>query len=121
MQTVEMTFRDGARPIDGYGPGAFRIAGELHRGPLAVLPGGLLAWAGLHDLSIFADRADEIDVLLVGLGATLVQPGADFLAERARLEAVGIGVEFMVTPSACRTYNVLLAEGRRVAAALVPV
>ena len=45
----------------------------------------------------------------------------DSLAERAALEAAGAGVEVMATPSACRTYNVLLAEGRRVAAALMPV
>jgi uncharacterized protein len=40
---------------------------------------------------------------------------------RGRIEAAGAGVEVMTTPSACRTYNVLLGEGRRVAAALIPV
>ena len=47
--------------------------------------------------------------------------GTDFAAARAALEAAGAGVELMATPSACRTYNVLLAEGRRIAAALIPV
>ena len=51
----------------------------------------------------------------------MAPPPEGFAAERAALEAAGAGVELMSTPSACRTYNVLLAEGRRVAAALMPV
>ena len=63
----------------------------------------------------------EFDVLLVGMGAAHGAAAAGFAAARAALEAAGAGVELMATPSACRTYNVLLAEGRRVAAALMPV
>jgi uncharacterized protein len=51
----------------------------------------------------------------------MAPPPEGFAAARSRLEAAGPGVELMATPSACRTYNVLLAEGRRVAAALMPV
>jgi uncharacterized protein len=50
-----------------------------------------------------------------------MMPPPDFAAARARFSSERTGAEFMSTPSACRTYNVLLAEGRRVAAALMPV
>ena len=63
----------------------------------------------------------SFDVLLVGTGAAVAAPAPGFSEMRARLEAAGAGVDVMTTPSAARTYNVLLAEGRRVAAALMPV
>ena len=121
MRTTEVDF-EGRLPIDGYGPGGFRVAGAVHRGPLALLPEGVVAWAGLPDLGPFLERVAEFDVLLVGMGARMAA-AAGGLRRRARaaLEAAGAGVEVMATPSACRTYNVLLAEGRRVAAALMPV
>jgi uncharacterized protein len=119
MKTYEVDF-EGRLPIDGYAPGGFRVAGAVHRGPLALVPAGIVAWNGPPDFSPLLERAASFDVLLVGTGATLVPPDG-FAATRARLEQAGAGVEIMSTPSACRTYNVLLAEGRRVAAALVPV
>ncbi|WP_424933071.1 Mth938-like domain-containing protein [Amaricoccus macauensis] len=121
MLATEVLFPDGAVPIDSYGAEGFRLRGQVVHGAIALFQTGVSNWAGLHDLSVFADRAGEFDVLLVGVGGELVAPDASFVAERARLEAAGIGVEIMTTPSACRTYNVLLAEGRRVAAALMPV
>src|SRR5690242_1950036 len=119
MRTTEIVF-DGRLPVDGYGDGGFRVAGQVHLGPLALLPEGILDWTGLPDLGPFLERASEFDVLLVGTGAELTL-SAELAAARAALEAGGPGVELMATPSACRTYNVLLAEGRRVAAALMPV
>jgi uncharacterized protein len=121
MQSVEVRFDAGTVPIDGYGKGGFRIGGQIFRGSVAVVPDGVTSLPGLHDLSLILERADGLEVVLVGMGPALVAPGPAFQAERSRLEAVGIGVELMTTPSACRTYNVLLAEGRRVAAALVPI
>jgi len=59
-----------------------------------------------------------VDVLFVGTGAETAHLPATL---RARLEAAGLGVEAMATPPACRAYNVLLSEGRRIAAALLPV
>lgn len=117
MRTVEITYDHGT-PIDGYGPGFFRLAGAVHRGPLAIVPGGVLVWDGLPQIGPFLTAAAGFDVLLVGTGPEIRPLPADL---RGRLEAAGIGVEIMATPSACRTYNVLLAEGRRVAAALVPL
>jgi uncharacterized protein len=119
VRTYEVSF-EGRLPIDGYGPGGFRVAGAVHRGPLALLPEGPVPWGGLPDLAPFLERAGSFDVLLVGTGATMAPP-AGFAALRGRIEAAGAGVELMATPSACRTYNVMLAEGRRVAAALTPV
>jgi uncharacterized protein len=120
MRTTEVDF-EGRLPVDGYGPGGFRVAGAVHLGPLALLPGGVVAWAGLPDLAPFLERAAEFDVLLVGMGERMGPPVEGLAAQRAALEAAGAGVDLMATPSACRTYNVLLAEGRRVAAALMPV
>ena len=59
-----------------------------------------------------------IDVLLVGTGAEIAHVPAAF---RTTLEDAGIGVEVMASPQACRSYNVLLGEGRRVALAALPV
>jgi uncharacterized protein len=120
MRAFEVSY-EGRVPVDGYGAGGFRVAGAVHRGPLALVPEGQVDWAGLPDLAPFLERAGEFDVLLVGTGAEMRPPGGGFAAARASLESAGPGVEIMTTPSACRTYNVLLGEGRRVAAALMPV
>ncbi len=117
MQLNEVVY-DGARPIDGYGPGFFRVAGEVHAGAAAVLPSGVAAWAGFADPAPFLAAAGAIDVLLVGTGAEIAHVPPAF---RSLLEDAGIGVEAMASPAACRTYNVLLGEGRRVGAALLPV
>lgn len=121
MQTREVVF-DGRMPIDGYGSGGFRIAGRVHAGAVLILPGEEPApWEAAPDLAALVARAEGFDVLLVGTGREMRSLGPDFDARRASMEAAGTGVELMGTPSACRTFNVLLAEGRRVAAALLPV
>ncbi len=102
-------------------PAASGWPASVHRGPLALVPEGVVPWDGLPDLGPFLERAASFDVLLVGMGAEMAPPPAGFAEMRTRLEAAGAGTEIMATPSACRTYNVLLAEGRRVAAALMPV
>ena len=117
MRVTEIHY-PGSPPVDGYGPGFFRVAGEVHAGPLLLLPEGLAHWGGLADLDPILAQAAGIDVLLIGMGAEIRALPAEI---RARLEGAGIGVEIMATPPACRTYNVLLGEGRRVAAALLPV
>lgn len=117
MRLNEMQYPD-ARPIDGYGPGYFRIGGEAIEGPLLVMPSGTRAWGGLADTDSLLAVRDEIDVIFIGTGPEIahVPPGL-----RDPLEEAGLGVETMASPAACRTYNVLLAEGRRIAAALLPV
>jgi uncharacterized protein len=117
VRVTEVHF-EGAPPVDGYGPGFFRIAGAVRRGPQALLPSGVADWAGLPDIASFLAEAGRFDVLFLGMGAEIrpLDPGL-----RAALEAARIGVEVMATPPACRTYNVLLSEGRRIAAGLMPV
>ena len=117
MRITEVHY-PGSPPVDGYGPGFFRVAGVVHRGPLALLPDGPLAWAGLPDLAPILEQRGGFDVLLIGMGAEISALPRDL---RDRLEGAGIGIEIMATPPACRTYNVLLSEGRRIAAALMPI
>ncbi|WP_334061658.1 Mth938-like domain-containing protein [Limimaricola cinnabarinus] len=117
MRLTEIDY-DDSRPIDGYGPGFFRIGGEVIEGAVTLAPTGLRSWGGFEDLDAVLALAGRIDVLFVGTGAEIAHAPRAF---RERLEAEGIGVEAMATPAACRTYNVLLSEGRRVAVALLPV
>ncbi|MGV3490699.1 MAG: Mth938-like domain-containing protein [Devosia sp.] len=111
--------------IDAYGNGGFRFAGMSHRGSLLCLPGGMLAWdvtmpAGvtLATLAPVVEAADAIDVLLLGMGPEIapLDPAA-----RAALRERKVIVEAISTGSAVRTYNVLLAEERAVAAAFIAV
>ena len=115
----------GTAPIDGYGDGGFRFAGMSHRGSLLVLPAGIRAWSATKaELLTMADFAPliaertRIEFVLLGTGATQIFPAP---ALRREFEALGLGLEAMSTGAAARTYNVLLAEGRKVAAALIAV
>lgn len=117
MRLNEISYND-AVPIDGYGPGFFRIGGKLIEGAVAVFASGVTPWGGFDDTDTILAQADSIDVLFVGTGPEIAHPPAGF---RGTLEDAGIGVEAMASPAACRTYNVLLSEGRRVAVALLPV
>ena len=117
MQLNEITFSQ-AMPIDGYGPGFFRVGGQVVQGPVCVTASGARSWGGFDDSEALLALADDVDVIFVGTGADIAHLPAGL---RDRLEAAGMGVETMNSPAACRTYNVLLSEGRRVAAALLPV
>lgn len=117
MRLTEISYGT-AQAFDGYGPGFFRVGGHVLKGAVLVTPWDAGPWGGLTDWAAPLTLADRIDVLLLGMGATIAHPPRDF---RAALEAGGIGIEVMATPAACRTYNVLLGEGRRIAAALLPV
>ncbi len=110
MRLNEVTYGTGL-PVDGYGPGFFRIGGEVVRGNCLILPGGVRPWGGLEDAAGLLAAACAIDIVFVGTGAEICHlPGAF----RQALEAAGVGVEAMASPVACRTYNILLSEGRRV-------
>jgi uncharacterized protein len=111
--------------IDAYGDGGFRFADMSHRGSLLCLPSGMHAWpvASAQDFSeeSFAPVLEEaagIELLLVGTGRDVA-----FLPEPVRglLREHRIAVDIMPTNAAARTWNVLLAENRLVAAALVAV
>lgn len=115
---TEIGFTGPGRPVDGYGPGFFRVGGQLIRGPVLVTPDGAGSWAGLSDPAPLVALAGRVDVLLLGMGPVMAYPDPGL---KAAVEGAGLGLEPMDSPAAARTFNMLLAEGRRVAAALVPV
>lgn len=117
MDFGEVRYDGGARPFDGYGPGFFRVGGAVHEGALVLHAGGQTPWDGADPAPLVA-LAGLVDVVLMGTGDAIAHPPAGL---RAAVEDAGIGLETMATPAACRTYNVLLGEGRRVAAAVRPV
>jgi uncharacterized protein len=117
MRLNEVAYTD-AQPVDGYGPGFFRIGGEVFHGSVICKPSGTQAWAGAEDVQALLALAGEIDVLFYGTGAEIAHISPE---TRTALEDVGIGVEVMASAAACRTYNVLLSEGRRVALAVLVV
>lgn len=117
MRLTEITY-DNAPPVDGYGPGFFRIGGEVVQGGVLLMPSEQFSWGGYDDIETILSRAAKLDVLFIGTGAEIAHIPA---AMRDALDAAEIGVEIMATPTACRTYNVLLSEGRRIGAALNPV
>lgn len=117
MRLNEIVLTD-AVPIDGYGPGFFRIGGSVIEGAVIVSSTGVQSWGGLADCASLTGLAGDVDVVFLGMGAEIAHPPADL---RKALEAAGLGLEVMSSASACRTYNILLSEGRRVAAALIPV
>lgn len=112
-------------PIDAYGNGGFRFAGMSHRGSLLCLPTGMHKWdattpseATLDSLAPVLAAADQLDVLLVGLGHDIF--GLDPRVREALRER-RIIVEAIATGGAVRTYNILLGESRAVGAALLAV
>lgn len=117
MRLTEISYGT-AQPIEGYGPGFFRVGGHVLKGACLITPWDAGLWGGLTDTETPLAMVGKIDVLFLGMGAEIAHAPRDF---RATLEAAGIGVEVMSSPAACRTYNVLLSEGRRIAAALLPV
>jgi len=118
-------FVPGRYQIDAYGNGGFRFADMSHRGSILALPSGIKAWpvGSMKELSdeAFApvfDEAGEIELLLIGTGADIAALPGGF---RERFREAGIGLDVMQTGAAARTYNILLAENRKVAAALIAV
>ena len=112
-------------PIEAYGDGGFRFGGMSHRGSLLCLPDGIWAWPVTRVPEIdeaalapaFA-RAAELDIFLIGGGR---DPFALSAHLRARFREAGLSVDAMATGAAVRTWNILLAENRRVGAALIAV
>ena len=117
MRLHEIVFTD-AKPVDGYGPGFFRIGGQLIHGPVVAGPSGTQTWGGFEDVDVLLELAKQIDVLFVGTGADIAHLPEDMLET---LTEAGIAAEAMSSPAACRTYNVLLSEWRRIALAVLPI
>lgn len=117
---------EGRQIIQGYGGYGFKVSGVTYTGAIVVMPVETRNWnapdaftkLSESDFATLEGEAAEIDVLLLGTGAR-----GEFFPPRLRaaLKNKGLVVETMDTGAACRTYNVLMAEGRRVAAALMPL
>jgi len=115
----------GRAPLDAYGNGGFRFANMSHRGSLLCVPSGIYGWdtRDPSDLDqtafrrIFEEQGD-IEVLLVGTGPELRPLPAHL---KALFREAGIMADSMATGAAVRTFNVMLAEDRAVAAALLAV
>lgn len=116
---------EGRQIIEGYGDGGFRVSGERHEGSVIVMVDRVVPWdisdPSELDSESFRPLLDadvDVELLLVGCGSEVRAIPA---AARGRLSEAGISAEPMDTGAACRTYNILLAEERHVAAALIAV
>jgi len=115
----------GRAPIEAYGNGGFRFAGMSHRGSVLCLPSGIYGWEprepgiiSAGDLERVFFESGDIEILLAGMGTEL-KPIPKSLREKLR--EAGISADPMSTGAAVRTFNVLLAEDRAVAAVLIAV
>lgn len=115
-----------APQIETYGDGGFRLSTGRHEGSLLILQDQALAWpvrsmadlAPEHFSKVIEAGRGEVEFVLLGAGASNALPPRPV---REALQRVGIGLEFMDTASACQFYNILTADGRKLAAALIAV
>jgi uncharacterized protein len=116
---------EGKQVIEAYGDKRFRVTGEVYEGSILVFPDRTLNWkvAAFEDLTVeslqpIIDVAGDVEVLLLGCGARM-----ELVTKTVRgpVRDAGIVIEPMDTGAAARTYNVLMMEDRRVAAALIAV
>ena len=119
---IEREQAEGRNTFTGYGEGYVEV-NRTRYGESLVVSGDRLvtAWPAASVEGLTADHMAAIvelkpEIVLLGTGSTFKFPDAALLAP---LYKAGIGVEVMDTPAACRTYNILLGEGRNVVAALV--
>ena len=118
-------FVPGRHLIDAYGNGGFRFAEMSHRGSILALPSGIMVWLPEAPAAVTPESIDpilreaaEIEFVLFGTGSEIgALPGP----VATRLHEAGLGLEAMQTGAAARTYNILLAENRKIAAALIAV
>ena len=117
----------GRQIVESYGEGRFRVTSQLYQSAILVFPERTLTWPVLRfadaslanlELVLAAGRDGNVELLLLGQGPQMQLVPPDL---RQGLRAAGVVVEPMDTGAACRTYNVLMAEGRRIVAALIPV
>lgn len=133
--------KQGAQIIQSYAGGKFKISGQVYDGPIIVTPEFTQEWKTkrivseigeedldegaesgfvsltVEDFSQIVELSQGFDVFLCGGGSEM-----KFLLPDVKnaLKEQGVSIDIMDTGAACRTYNVLMAEGRRVLAALLP-
>lgn len=101
-----------AKLIQGYGAGMVRVSGEVYRTSIVVEPTRVSPWDGTYQT---LQNLSDVEILILGTNSIEPLP----VETRAVFRARGIGVEIMDVGAACRTYNVLLTEGRKVAVAIL--
>jgi len=115
----------GKKIIESYGAGAFKVTGEKFENNIIIFPDSIHKFqasnienAKPEDIAEIEKKADEIEVLLVGCGKN-----TEFFSNEieAKLKSKNISIDYMDTGAACRTYNVLLSEERKVAVVLIAV
>ncbi len=122
---LKMEIPASRRVVEAYGDGGFRVTGEHYRGSLLVTPEEVIAWPveamehlTVETLGPLLERSESLDIVLVGCGERMsLLPKA----VREALSGASLAPEPMDTGAACRTYNVLVQEERRVAALLIAV
>ena len=117
--------KQGQKIVQSYANGRFKISSVAYEHAVFVFPDAVHEWhfqggfddLTLDDFTLLIEKSGELDVILLGCG-----PKMRFLppALQNALKNNGLSIDIMDTGAACRTYNVLLAEGRRVVAALLP-
>ena len=125
MSSTDAPHLPRSAPIDAYGKGGFAFAGMSHRGSLLCLPEAVWAWPvtrpdeiDKYSLERVFAAANGIDTLIIGTGADVWLPPPEL---RAAFRAVSVVLDAMQTGPAIRTYNIMMGERRRVAAALIAV
>ncbi|MGV8996051.1 MAG: Mth938-like domain-containing protein [Parvibaculaceae bacterium] len=116
---------EGQPLIDAYGAFKFRLANQEFDGSILLTPKGIYPWgvskiedASVASLTQLIETADTFDFLIVGAGAQFGRWSKNLTLHLQNLRIIP---DFMDTGAAARTYNVLRAENRRVAAALIAV
>ena len=111
--------------LDAWGGGGFRVSGDWRPGSLLIIDDQPRDWAATslaaltpEDFAEVIAAGGAVEFVLLGVGLVNALPPRPV---RDALKAAGIGLEFMSTEGAARTYNVLASEGRRLAAALLAV
>lgn len=119
---VTPLIRVGQQIIQSYAGGKFKVSGVVYDGAVIVTPDQTVSWGAPESINDLTpehfQNVDKRNVILLGTGKVMafIPP-----AVKKNLKEAGLNVESMDTAAACRTYNVLMAEGRMVAAALMPV
>lgn len=124
MDVTPLIRRD-AQVIQNYRGGSFKISGQVYQHAVLVTASQVIDWKAIapehthtDDFKVFSDIHDDVDIVLFGTGKSLIRFPKD--VHQQIKSAYGVSIDVMDTGAACRTYNVLMAEGRRVAAILYP-
>jgi len=123
--TADVPHFPRSAPIEAYGKGGFAFAEMSHRGSLLCLPDGIWAWPVTEPQQIdevtlrkVIEKSAIINTLVIGTGNAVWLPPTWL---RERLRKVSVVIDAMQTGPAIRTYNIMMGERRRVAAALIAV